>query len=66
MTLQGKVLFENKIVWTCIFKMMNVNKFQVNIYCPSAFIFMKSLHIIFANFEINLVLFYLFLRAFVS
>ena len=45
---------------------MNVNKFQVNIYCPFAFIFMKSLHIIFANFEINLVLFYLFLRAFVS
>ena len=55
-----------QVVWSCIFKMLNVNKLQVYIYCPLAFIFMKPLHIICANFEINLALFCLFLRAFVS
>lgn len=35
---------------------------HLNIYCLFAFIFIKSIHIL-ANFEVKLVLFYLFVRA---
>lgn len=36
--------------------MMSVDKYSLKYYCPIAFILMKSIRIIFVNFEIKLVL----------